>query len=106
MSRIGITVKELKKRQDEVIHLITDRLVYDSTNDRDFGMFETRICANRIIWTVDPYVRREVCDELLHELREYRDKYPDADYMDCVGFIAGYKARFKEVASTNTTEEK
>lgn len=35
----------------------------------------------------------EMLEQLKRELREYKEKYPDADWNDLIGYIVGFQNR-------------
>jgi len=37
--------------------------------------------------------KKEIFNNILKELQEYKEKYPDADYHDITGYLAGMKMR-------------
>lgn len=47
-----------KALQDEVVSLIIGRINYHGDLDRDLGLTETRVTANKIIWEVEEYCKQ------------------------------------------------
>ena len=52
-----------------------------------YNLFHAQAKQRLLAW------RGREFEKLKAELREYREKYPDADYNDLMGYIAGFQKR-------------